>query len=40
MEKNIFKTENGNVFEKIPEQLVDLAVNLVIMASFLFIIMR
>jgi len=40
MEKNIFKTENGTLFEKIGEQLVDLAVNLVIMASFLFIIIR
>jgi hypothetical protein len=40
MEKDKFKTENGDIFEKIPEQLVDLAVNLVIMASLLFIIMR
>jgi hypothetical protein len=40
MEKNIFKTENGTLFEKTWEQLVDLAVNLVIMASFLFIIIR
>jgi hypothetical protein len=39
MEKDIFKTENGNLFEKIAEPLIDVAVSLVIMASFLFIIM-
>ena len=40
MEKITFKTENDTLFEKIGEQLVDLLVNLVIIMSFLFIIMR
>jgi hypothetical protein len=40
MEKDTFKTENGNLFEKITEPLVDVALSLVIMASFLYIIMR
>jgi len=40
MGKNIFKTENGTLFENIWEQLIDLTVTLVIMASYLFIIMR
>jgi hypothetical protein len=40
MEKNILKTENGTLFKKIEEQLVDLVVNLIIIISFLFIIMR
>ena len=39
MEKDIFKTENGNLFKKIAEPLVDVALSLVIMASFLYIIM-
>jgi hypothetical protein len=39
MEKDTFKTENGNLFEKITEPLVDVALSLVIMASFLYIIM-
>lgn len=40
MKEITLNTVKGSLFEKIEEQLGDLFVNLVIMASFLFIIMR
>jgi hypothetical protein len=40
MKKNTLNTGKGSLFEKIEEQLGDLLVNLVIVTSFLYIIMR
>jgi len=40
MKKITLNTGKRSLFENIEEQFVDLIVNLVIMASFLYIIMR